>query len=104
MNAGDKRVVALRYDGSGAPVVTASGSGELASRIMEIAKLHDIPVYRDTGLAALLSEVDLGAEIPEALYLAIAEVIAFAWMLSAEKESSPVSLPCPLTKVEELSS
>lgn len=90
MNRDKNRAVALRYDGAGAPVVTASGSGEVGKRIMEVAAKHDIPVYRDTGLAALLSEVDLGTEIPEPLYLAVAEVIAFAWMLSAEKENLPV--------------
>ncbi len=90
MSSGDKRAVALRYDGTGAPVVTAAGSGEVADRIRELAAAHDVPIYRDSGLAALLSEVDLGEEIPEALYLAIAEVIAFAWMLSAEKESLPL--------------
>ena len=93
MTTEDRRAIALRYDGSGAPLVTASGSGELATRIMEIASEHNVPVYRDTGLAALLSEVDLGTEIPEALYLAIAEVIAFAWMVSAEKENLPVLTP-----------
>ncbi|MEM9056721.1 MAG: EscU/YscU/HrcU family type III secretion system export apparatus switch protein [Pseudomonadota bacterium] len=88
-DARGKRAIALRYDGTGAPVVTAAGDGELGERIRALAAANGVPIYKDTGLAALLSEVDLGEEIPEALYLAVAEVIAFAWTLSAEQENPP---------------
>jgi len=74
--------VALKYDGSNAPTVTAKGRGDLARQIFELAKEHDIPLDEDPELVRLLSSIPLGDEIPEALYIAVAEVIAFAYMLS----------------------
>lgn len=74
--------VALRYDGKRAPTVTAKGRGEIAERILESAHKHDVPLHEDPQLAALLARVELGDEIPEALYRAVAEVIAFAYLLS----------------------
>lgn len=74
--------VALRYDGKRAPTVTAKGRGEIAERILESALEHDVPLHEDPQLAALLARVELGDEIPEVLYRAVAEVIAFAYLLS----------------------
>lgn len=74
--------VALRYDGTGAPRVTASGHGLVAEQIERIAREHDVPLYQDADLARLLASVELGTEIPRALYVAVAEVIAFAYKLS----------------------
>lgn len=73
--------VALSYPGVGAPKVTAKGHGVTAERILELASENDIPLWQDAGLAGVLAQVDLGDEIPEALYTAISEVIAFAWQL-----------------------
>jgi flagellar biosynthesis protein len=74
--------VALRYDGTGAPRVTAKGRAELAERIVAAAREHGIPLQDDPALAAVLSRIPLGEEIPEALYRAVAEVIAFAYLVS----------------------
>ncbi|MFA7095206.1 MAG: EscU/YscU/HrcU family type III secretion system export apparatus switch protein [Gammaproteobacteria bacterium] len=76
--------VALRYDGHGAPRVTAKGRGCVAENILELARAHDIPLQEDPALAELLAKVDLGDEIPRALYHAVAEVIAFAYLLSGK--------------------
>lgn len=73
--------VALRYGGSGAPQVTAKGRGDTAEKILQLAAEHDIPLWRDRGLADVLAQIDLGDEIPETLYRAVAEVIAFAWQI-----------------------
>lgn len=73
--------VALRYDGRGAPRVTAKGSGSVAEQIIRRAREHDVPLNENPELVKLLSKVDLGNEIPEALYLACAQVIAFAYFL-----------------------
>lgn len=81
----NKEVVALKYDGEGAPKVTAKGKGEVARKILEIAKAHDIPLYQDEELSKLLSKVELGQEIPEQLYLAVARVIRFVFELNKEK-------------------
>jgi flagellar biosynthesis protein len=77
--------VALHYDGKNAPRVTAKGTGELAEKIIALAKEHGIPLQENAALAALLAKLELGDEIPEALYLAVAEVIAFAYLLSGKR-------------------
>lgn len=73
--------VALNYDGKNAPKVTAKGEDELARKIVEVAEEHGIPLYHDEKLARTLSRLELGTEIPEHLYLTIAEIIAFAYQL-----------------------
>ncbi|MGE3296887.1 MAG: EscU/YscU/HrcU family type III secretion system export apparatus switch protein [Porticoccaceae bacterium] len=82
--------VALRYDGQGAPRVTATGRAELARAIRQVADEHEVPLYENAELALALSHVELGEEIPEMLYRAVAEVIAFAYMLSG-RTSAPES-------------
>ncbi len=79
--------VALQYDGTGAPKVTATGKGVIAEQIIELAKEHDIPLYEEPELVQLLSAVELGSEIPENLYIAVAEIIAFAYQLSGKQVS-----------------
>lgn len=73
--------VALEYGGSGAPRVTAKGEGAIADTIRRLAEEHDIPLQHDRELAAVLSRIELNQEIPEALYRAVAEVIAFAYLV-----------------------
>ena len=73
--------VALNYDEESAPRVTAKGTGDIAEHILEIARAHKIPLQENPELVKVLVELELGTEIPEALYLAVAEVIAFAYML-----------------------
>ena len=77
--------IALNYDGENAPRLTAKGRGELAQRILELAEQHQVPLHEDRELAALLAQIPLGEEIPEALYRAVAEVIAFAYLLSGKR-------------------
>ena len=76
--------VALQYDGERAPRVTAKGRDEVAQRIVRLAREHGIPMQENEPLAALLARVELGEEIPEDLYLAVAQVIAFAYHLSGK--------------------
>ncbi|HHI94958.1 MAG TPA: flagellar protein FhlB [Gammaproteobacteria bacterium] len=76
--------VALHYDGKEAPRITAKGSGDLAEEIIALAKEHGIPLQEDAALISLLSKLDLGDEIPQALYTAVAEIIAFAYILSGK--------------------
>ncbi|NEW85897.1 type III secretion protein [Rhodopseudomonas sp. WA056] len=74
--------IALHYDYAGAPRVVAKGKGVLGAKIIEVAKQHDIPVEENEMLAGALSHVELGDEIPEELYKAVAEVLAFVLRLS----------------------
>ncbi|NOY62001.1 MAG: flagellar protein FhlB [Gammaproteobacteria bacterium] len=77
-----ERAVALRYDGRNAPTVTAKGDGTIAEQIVAIAEENGIPIHEDPALMAVLSRLELGDEIPMALYVAVAEVIAFAYRVS----------------------
>ncbi len=77
--------IALNYDGVNAPRLTAKGQDELAKRIVELAREHEVPLHCDPQLAAVLAQIPLGEEIPEALYRAVAEVIAFAYLLSGKR-------------------
>ena len=83
------RAVALRYDGKRAPTVIAKGSGEIARQILAIAEMHSIPLRDDPELLALLAKLDLGQEIPENLYIAVAQIIAFAYYLSGKLPHTP---------------
>jgi flagellar biosynthesis protein len=79
----DQIAVALHYDkGSGAPRVVAKGRGSLGAKIIEVAKEHDIPIEENEVLAGALSHIELGDEIPEELYKAVAEVLVFVLRLS----------------------
>lgn len=81
--------VALRYDDSNtAPQVTAKGTGELAEQIIAIAKHHGVCLKEDHKLVQLLSNLELGESIPEELYLAVAEIIAFTYLLRGKKPSN----------------
>ena len=75
--------VALHYEkGGGAPRVVAKGKGTLGASIIEIARAHDVPIEENEVLASALSNVELGEEIPEDLYKAVAEVLIFVLRLS----------------------
>ena len=79
----EKRLaVALEYDGINAPTVTAKGVGDLADEIISLASQHGIPLHEDKGLINILAEINMGEEIPEDLYRAVAEVIAFSYILT----------------------
>ncbi|HBR96110.1 MAG TPA: flagellar biosynthesis protein FlhB [Gammaproteobacteria bacterium] len=96
--------VALKYDqtGSGAPVLVAKGVDHMALKIREIAKEHDVPIYRAPPLArALYQHTELNREIPEGLYLAVAQVLAYIYQLKQHAQGEmlrpqePQDLPVP---------
>lgn len=84
------RAVALRYDPEkmATPQVVATGQGELAERIIALARQHNVPIKHDPELVALLAALDVGSSIPPELYRAIAEVLVFIYRLE-EAQSSP---------------
>ncbi len=79
--------IALNYDETSAPKVTAKGRGLVAEEILNLAAEHDIPIKEEPELVELLATVELGDQIPEALYIAVAEVIAFAYTLKSKSLS-----------------
>jgi flagellar biosynthesis protein len=86
-----RRAVALRYDQAKetAPKVVAKGAGHIADRIMELATEHGVQVYEDADLVGLLAKLDLDTEIPEDLFRAVAEVLAFVYRLNAVFPEKP---------------
>ncbi len=79
-----KKAVALKYEmeKDNAPIVIAKGERLTAERIIEIARERGIYIHEDAELVSLLSKVELGMEIPEVLYRAVAEVLAFVYRLN----------------------
>lgn len=76
--------VALEYGEHAAPTVCAQGIGEVAKQIIQIARDNGVLVQQDNELVEILAQLDIGDEIPENLYRAVAEVIAFAYALSGK--------------------
>jgi FlhB-like protein len=72
---------ALRYDEDEdeAPIVVAQGQGELAKQIVDAARAYGIPVVRDVPVARALRELEVGDQIPEELYEAVAEILKELW-------------------------
>jgi flagellar biosynthesis protein len=90
-----KAAIALRYDidRDKAPLILASGRGQVADEILRIAEDNKIPLYEDPELAKLLSKLELDAEIPAELYSLVAEVLFFVYKLDrmAEKRERMVT-------------
>ncbi|HDS1802058.1 TPA: EscU/YscU/HrcU family type III secretion system export apparatus switch protein [Pseudomonas putida] len=76
-----RQAIALSYDGQQAPALSAKGEDTLAEAILALAREHEVPIYENAELVRLLARLELGEQIPESLYLTIAEIIAFAWQL-----------------------
>ena len=64
------------------PRLVAKGRGELAERIIELAREHKIPIREDPDLIAVLSQLDLEKEIPAELYKPIAEILSFVYRVN----------------------
>jgi flagellar biosynthesis protein FlhB len=83
--------VAIKYDADtmAAPRVVAKGQGYLAMKIREIAIEHGIPILERKPLArALYKLVDVGQEIPEQFYSAIAEILAYVYELTGKLKAN----------------
>jgi len=93
----NREAIALVYDGDQAPTLTAKGEGDLAEQIIQLAMEYEVPIYENAELAKVLARLELGDQIPEALYRTIAEIIAFAWYL---KGKAPEGFVPPETESE----
>jgi flagellar biosynthetic protein FlhB/flagellar biosynthesis protein len=82
--------IALKYntEKDAAPRVVAKGMRLKAEKIREIAKQYNIPIMKNVSLANALYRVDVGQEIPEELYDAVAEVLNFVYELQREQAGS----------------
>jgi len=101
-NKKPQTAVALKYEGDTAPMVVAKGEGQLADKIIEIAKEHGVALYKDSELVKLLSRLDLNEEIPNNLYHAVAAVLAFVYRLNGTAgeyaDDSTIDMQSPLEK------
>ncbi|QSQ18671.1 EscU/YscU/HrcU family type III secretion system export apparatus switch protein [Pyxidicoccus parkwayensis] len=82
--------IALKYDKEkdGAPRVVAKGMRLKAEKIRAIAREHGIPFMRNVNLANALYRVEVGQEVPEELYDAVAEVLNFIYELQREQAAA----------------
>jgi flagellar biosynthesis protein len=78
------QAVALFYDGDSAPTISAKGEGNTAQEIIDIARESGVTLCENKALLELLMTLELGDEIPENLYIAIAQIIAFAYQLQGK--------------------
>lgn len=83
-----QRATALRYDkeAGGAPRVVATGAGEVARRILEIAQAQGVPIREEPALVEALSRLELDQEIPPELFAAVAEVLVWAYGLERKSQ------------------
>lgn len=73
-----RRAAALQYGpNDAAPVIVASGMGYMAEKIVETAAENGVPIYEDNSLSTILTQLQLGQEIPESLYKAIVEIYVY---------------------------
>jgi flagellar biosynthesis protein len=80
-----RRAAALRYEeGSQAPKVTAAGRGLIADQILEEARKAGVPIREDKALAEALSGLELGTDVPEDLWVAVAQALAWAYRLDLQ--------------------
>lgn len=83
----NKKAVALTYKlGDRSPKVVAKGQGYVAQKILENARLNDVPVYEDKDLAKELSKLELGNNIPSELYDVVAQILVFVSDLDRKEE------------------
>lgn len=81
--------VAIKYnkEKDNAPRIVAKGTRSRAERILEIAKEAGVPVMRNVPLAHALNRLEIGDEIPEDLYDAVAEVLNYVYELSQAQKA-----------------
>ena len=84
--------LALEYGLNKTPRVTAKGHDELARRIIEEAKRQGVYVAEDPQLLALLSRLDVGDEIPQDMYTAVAVILSWVYWLKGMKPGDEKAL------------
>jgi len=79
----EKVGVALEYSGE-IPKILATARGALFDRLIQIAREHNITIYKDSDLAVVLSQLPVGIEIPETLFKAVSEVLAYCYRINSD--------------------
>ena len=89
----NKKAVAISYDErkNAAPVIVASGMGYPAEKMVELAQECGVPIYEDNSLATVLTQLELGAEIPNELYQAIVDIYVYFLHYGENKTIEPAT-------------
>ncbi len=89
----NKKAVAISYDErkNAAPVIVASGMGYLAEKMVELAQECGVPIYEDNSLATVLTQLELGAEIPNELYQTIVDIYVYFLHYGENKTIEPAT-------------
>ncbi len=100
-NTLNKKAVAIKYDDAknSAPVIVASGMGYMAEKIIETANESGVPVYEDNSLATILTQLELGSQVPQELYQAIVDI--YLYFLNCVPGSVEKPEPEPVKEIEE---
>lgn len=86
-----KQATALKYQmdkENSAPIVVASGLGIVAQKIVDVAIENNVPVFEDDSLASLLSQLEVGSQIPDELFQAIVDVYVYFLNFAGGKETT----------------
>lgn len=92
--------VALQYQRrrDPAPRVVAKGEGDIAEKILELARQHGVAIKQDPDLAQLLGAVELETQIPVEAFVAVAEILSFIYRSASQPAASPTAAPRPDAK------
>jgi flagellar biosynthesis protein len=82
-----RKAAALKYDQDrqNAPELVAKGEGEIARKIIRLAKEHEVSVFENKALVDSLLNLEIHEEIPPQIYKAVAEL--FSWLMKVEKSA-----------------
>ncbi len=78
---GENKGIAIEYSGE-IPRIIAIARGKLLKKMVEIAEQYNITVYKDQNLAEILSQLEIGSTIPEDLFKAMAEILAYCYKIN----------------------
>jgi flagellar biosynthesis protein len=89
------QAVALQYNQQDqVPRIVASGSGEIAKQILELARENNIPIKQDEALTDMLAQISVGSYIPPESFRLVAEIISFLYLSDREwREAHPELAP-----------
>lgn len=95
-----KQATALKYQmdkENSAPIVVASGMGVVAQKIVDVAIENNVPIFEDDSLSALLSQLDVGREVPNELFQAIVDIYVYFlnFTLNDKERNTTTSSPPP---------
>lgn len=84
MTQQDTQLIGLQYDGNNSPTVSSKAEGFAAETLIEMARQQGIYIHQDPELLEKLAHLETGDGIPPALFVIIAELLAYAYLLQGK--------------------